>query len=75
MMKRSGTLHAAGFGNTADVVAAEVDQHQVFGALLRIGQQLGFEGLILLGVLPRGRVPAIGRTVTWPFCMAHQNFR
>ena len=34
-----GDLDAAGFGDAADVVARQVDQHHVFGEFLRIGQQ------------------------------------
>ena len=45
----SVTFTDAGFGDAADVVAAEVDQHDVLGALLRIGQQFLGERAILLG--------------------------
>ena len=34
-----GDGDAADLGDAADVVAAEVEQHQVLGALLRIGEQ------------------------------------
>jgi hypothetical protein len=34
--------------HAADVVAAEVEQHQVLGALLGVGQQLGGQRLVLL---------------------------
>jgi hypothetical protein len=44
-----GDLHAARLGDAADVVARQVDQHQVLGALLRVGQQFGFQRLVLLG--------------------------
>ena len=44
-----GHLDAAGLGDAADVVARQVDQHQVLGALLRVGAQLGLERLVLLG--------------------------
>src|SRR3546814_4975516 len=40
-------LHRAWRGDAADVVAAQVDQHQVFGPLLRISEQLGFERGVL----------------------------
>ena len=33
-----GHLHAAGLRDAADVVARQVDQHQVLGALLRVGR-------------------------------------
>ena len=44
----------------------EVDQHQVLGELLGVGQQLGSSARSSSGVAPRRRVPAIGRTVTVP---------
>ena len=47
-----GDLHAAGLRNAADVVARQVDQHHVLGALLRVGQQLGLQRLVLLGCGP-----------------------
>jgi hypothetical protein len=40
-----GDLHAAGLGDAADVVARQVDQHQVLGALLRVGLQFGSSAL------------------------------
>ena len=43
-----GDLDGADLGDAADVVAAEIEQHQVLGALLRIGQQFGFERLVLV---------------------------
>ena len=33
-------LHAAGFGHAADIVAAQVDEHQVLGDLLGVLQQV-----------------------------------
>ena len=35
-----GELHAAEFGDAADVVAAQVHEHDVLGAFLGVGQQL-----------------------------------
>src|SRR5207245_3934696 len=49
-----GHLDASGRGDAADVVAAEVDQHDVLGALLRIGEQLlGDRGVLLGCTAPR----------------------
>ena len=42
-----GDPHRADLGDAADVVAAEVEQHQVLGALLGIGQQLVRQRLVL----------------------------
>ena len=62
-----GHLDRADRGDAADVVAAEIEQHQVLGALLRIGEQaVGVRRASSAGVAPRGRVPAIGRIVTLP---------
>ena len=48
-----GHAHGADLGDAPDVVAAEVEQHQVLGALLRIGQELGLERLVLVPVSRR----------------------
>ena len=53
--EQPGHLHAAGPGDAGDVVAQQVDDHQVLGALLGAGPQL----LPPAGVLRR--VPAAGR--------------
>ena len=34
--------------NTADIISAKIDEHQVLGSFFRIGQQLFFKGQILL---------------------------
>ena len=47
--ERLGHLDAAGLGDAADVVARQVDQHHMLGALLRVGLQLGFERQVLGG--------------------------
>lgn len=47
-------LDRAGLADPAQIVTAEVDQHEVFGTLLGVGEELVGEGLVLL----RGR-PAV----------------
>ena len=47
--------------HAAEVVAAEVDEHHVLGALLLVGEQLVGDRASSSGLAPRGRVPAIGR--------------
>ena len=42
------TLTRADLGDAADVVPAEVEEHQVLGALLGVGEQLGLERVVLL---------------------------
>ena len=43
-----GDLDGADLGHAADVVAAEIEQHQVLGAFLRVGEELDFERLVLV---------------------------
>ena len=43
-----GDLHGADLGDAADIVAAEIEQHQVLGALLRVGEQAILVGLVLV---------------------------
>src|SRR5262245_37542537 len=62
-------------GDTANIVAAKVKQHEVFGALLRIGKKLFLEGLILVGcraAMACAGNRANGDDVTGNF---HQDFR
>ena len=49
-----GHLHRARPAHPAQVVTAEIDQHHVLGAFLRVGQQFGGERVVLLG---RGPAP------------------
>jgi hypothetical protein len=42
-------LHRARAADAADVVASEVDEHHVLGALLRVGRELGLERRVLGG--------------------------
>ena len=41
--KALGNLHGTGFGYPAYVVAAQIDEHEMFSSLFGIGQQLFFE--------------------------------
>ena len=65
-MNWSVTLIEPIFGDPADIVAAKIEQHQMLGALLGIGEKFLGQGAVLGGVSPRRRVPAIGRMVTLP---------
>jgi hypothetical protein len=40
-------VHRARLGHPSDVVAPEVDEHDVFGKLLFVGHQVDFKGMIL----------------------------
>ncbi len=70
-----GNLDRADLGDAADIVAREIQEHQMLGALLGIGEQLRGE----LGVLGRGRAaPArAGERADGDFAVAqaHQHFR
>ena len=44
-------MNGARFGHPAHIVAAQVDQHQVFGAFLGVVQQFFFQPAILFGRL------------------------
>ena len=59
-------LHGAGLADAAEIVALQVDQHHVLGALLRMRVQLASERRSAAASAPRGRVPAIGRVATQP---------
>ena len=48
---RRGTLTVPGWATAADVVAAEVDEHDVLGALLFVRQQAHRQGFVLFGGL------------------------
>ena len=51
---------AAVLADAADVVAPEIDEHDVLGALLLVALELLGEPLVFVLAAPRGRVPAIG---------------
>ena len=61
--------------HAADIVAAEIEQHQMLRALLRIGQQLGLERQILCRV--RTALARAGQRADRHHAVAqpHQNFR
>ncbi len=61
-----GHLDRADLGDAADIVAAEIEQHQMFGAFLRSARSSAASASSSACVLPRQRVPAIGRIVTLP---------
>ena len=42
-----GRAHGADLGHAAHVVSAQIQQHQMFGALFGIGQQISLQRLVL----------------------------
>jgi hypothetical protein len=57
--------HGAEAGDAADVVPAEVDEHPVLRELLLVPEEVPLESLVLAGIAPRLRVPAMGRTIAF----------
>ena len=47
--KGFGHLDAADFGDAANVVAGQVNQHDVFGALFGVVDEFDFSGFVQLG--------------------------
>ena len=74
-MNWSVTLTRADLGDAADIVAAEVEQHQMFGALLGVGEKLVGERPVL--VRRRAARPRAGDRPDRDFAVAHpdQDFR
>ena len=67
-----GHLDGPGDADLREVVAREVDEHEVLGLLLGVGDELGLEIGVVLGVAPRGLEPAIGCVKTRPSLHLHQ---
>ena len=53
-------LHAAGFGDAADVVARQVDQHHVLGTFLGVVDEFDLGRLVLLWGGAAWAVPPAG---------------
>ena len=70
-----GDLDGADLGHAADVVAAEIEQHEMLGALLRIGEQLRLQRFVFVrgcAAPPRARDRADGHDAVAGF---DQDFR
>ena len=59
-------LHGAELDDPTDVVAGQVDEHDVLGDLLRVLDSSAAMRRSSSSVRPRRRVPAIGREMTVP---------
>jgi hypothetical protein len=57
-----GDADTAEFRDPAGIVAAEIEQHEVLGALLGIGEKLRAQALVLLGCFAAG---ACRRSGVW----------
>src|SRR5471030_2858030 len=60
-----GDVDATDLGDAPQVIAGQVDQHHVFGDFLGSASSSFASSASRAGVAPRGRVPAIGRSVTF----------
>jgi hypothetical protein len=67
--------HGSHLRHATDVVAAEIDEHQVLGPLLGIGEQLGLERPVLLGGLSARPRPGDGTHVDLPPVESHEDLR
>ena len=47
-------VHASVFRDPADVIAAEIYEHDVLGAFFLVGAELGHQGFVLVGVTSTG---------------------
>src|SRR6516225_1252129 len=56
-----GHTHSAEFRNPTDIISCKIDKHDVFGAFLRIGEQLSSVGFML-----RRRCAASACPCDWP---------
>ena len=65
----------ARFRYTAGVIAPQIDQHQVFGAFLRIGQQFGFQRQILFLRAPAWPGAGDRSHRDFTFLQPHQDLR
>ena len=45
-----GHVHRSGLCDASDIVTSEIDEHDVFGALLLISEEVGGVGVIGLGI-------------------------
>ncbi len=64
-------LDGAILGDTADVIPGEIDEHDVLGALLRIGEEFGGEGFVLLRRLAPPARPGDGTDADAPLDRLH----
>ena len=70
-----GEAHRVELADAADVIAGEIDQHDVLGTFLGIGQQLGCERVVLLGRFAARTRPGDGADLHAAFLAADVKFR
>ncbi len=75
MVNWSVTFDRADLRHAADVVAAEIEQHQMFGALLLVRQQIGGQRLVLGDRLAAPARAGDGADRHFAGAHAHQDFR
>ena len=70
-----GELDATGLGDAPDIIASQIDEHQVLGQLLGIGQQLGFQRLVLRLIAAAGAGAGDGAYRDHALLVPHQDLR
>ncbi len=70
-----GELHAAHFSDAAHVVATQIDEHEMLGKLLRIGEQVLLQGLVFRFVGPALARAGDGAHGDRAVFQAHQDLR
>ena len=70
-----GHAHAAGLRHAADIVAAQIEQHQVFGAFLGIGEQARLVGAVFFGGMTARASPGDRANGDFAVADAHEDFR
>jgi hypothetical protein len=70
-----GDRHRAGLGDAADIVAAQIDQHQMLGAFLGIGHQIFGQRLVFLRRLAARAGASDGADRDLAAAQPHQHFR
>ena len=70
-----GHRHRADLGDAADVIAPEVEEHQVLGPFLGIGQQFFGKGFVLIGRFAAWPGAGDGTDCHRAVAHAHKDFR
>ncbi len=67
--------HGAGLRDTTRVIAAQVDQHQMLGDFLGVGEQVLLQREVFLGGLAPAPSAGDGTDGDQPLLQPHQDFR
>ena len=70
-----GNLDAADLGHAPGIVATQIEQHQMFGQLFGIGQQLFFQRLVFFFIVTPTPCSGDGSYRNFVVFQSHENFR